>query len=393
MGIGGSGMVVAAKLASSMGYEITGCDLESASAYSKHIQKGHDKKHLKNVDLLVISPAILYQSAKHPEFVEGKKRRIVMTWQKFMGKILLKNKKIIAIAGTHGKSTTTAMVGKMLEDAGFDPIVVLGASVKKWKGGIRIGKGKYAVVEADEFNDNFLNYSPEIIILNNIEFDHPDYFKNENDVRKSFQKFVDKLKNKNNLITQKDSLNKKFNLKVLGEHNQKNANMVYLLGRKLGISEKEIVKSLQSFTGIGRRMEFLGISKKGFKVYDDYAHHPTAIKTTLEGLRKEYPNKNIWAIIEAHGFERTFKLLKKYKNIFNSVDGVVIGPIFKARDKKTHNLTGESIAKISGHKNIFYCDSFNKIAVLINQKLKKGGIVVVMGAGKSYLWARAILGL
>lgn len=391
MGIGGSGMAAVAKLARKMGYAVSGCDLEGSSAYSKNIKKGHNVSHLKNIDLLVITPAVLFQSNKDPEYLNAKKRNMVMTWQEFLGKILLRNKRVIAIAGTHGKSTTSAMVGKLLEDSGLDPIVVLGANVSDWGGGVRFGKGQWAVVEADEFNENFLNYEPEIILLNNIEFDHPDYFKNEEHVKKAFGKFVKKLKGKKILITQKDSLKKKFNLKVFGAHNQQNANMVYVLGKKLNISDKKIVKSLESFKGIGRRMELLGKSKKGFRVYDDYAHHPTAVKTTLEGLRKVYPDKKIWCILEAHGFERTYKLLEKYRHIFDSVDGVLVGPIYKARDKKTHGLSSNDIAKVSKHRNIYAVGGYKQIAVLANKMIKKGNVVVVMGAGKSYIWARELL--
>src|SRR3989344_3586046 len=177
------------------------------------------------------------------------------------------------------------MVAKILIDNGFDPSVVIGAYVPEWKGNSRFGKDKYFVVEADEFNDNFLNYHPDIAVITNIEFDHPDYFKSEAQVTKSFEKFKKNLVGKKFLITEKDSLNKRFNLKVFGEHNQKNANMAYLVGRQLKIKKEEIIKSLENFTGIGRRMELIGKVGKTL-VFDDYAHHPTAIKTTLEGLRE-----------------------------------------------------------------------------------------------------------
>jgi len=292
LGIGGSGISGVVKLAESFGHEVSGCDLEGNSAYAKNIFQGHDPKHLKGVDLLVVSPAVFYQNKDNPELVEGQKRKIVMTWQEFLGSVLLKDKKMICIAGTHGKSTTTAMAGHLLIDAGLDPIVVVGAHVKQWKGNSRFGKGDYAVVEADEFNNNFLNYHPDIAVINNIEFDHPDFFKNREEVEASFNKFIKNLKGEKILIRQKDSENIHFNLKVMGEHNQKNANMVYVLGKKLGISNEVIIKSLESFNGIGRRMELIA-DRKGIKVYDDYAHHPTAIKTTLDGVRHEYPDANI----------------------------------------------------------------------------------------------------
>lgn len=382
MGVAGSGTKGVYDLASKMGYFVRGCDLKNG---------GHDERHLKDVDLLVVSPAVLFQNINHPEYVLAKERGIAITWEDFLGNYLLKNKRIIAIAGTHGKSTTTAMSGKLLIDAGYDPTVVLGATVPEWKGNSRYGKGDYAIVEADEFNNNFLNYHPEIILINNIEFDHPDFFTDEKQVFDSFDKFVDNLTGKKILITQRDSLHKHFNLKVFGEHNQKNANMVYLLGKALGIEDKTIVKSLEEFNGIGRRMELLGTSKSGFLVYDDYAHHPTAIKTTLDGVRENFPDKKIWAVIEAHGFKRTSKLLNQYQNIFDSVDGVIIGPIFKARDKETFGMNPKKIAKTSKHKNIFTAETTKVLFRLIKNYVKKGNLVIVMGAGESDQWARQLL--
>jgi len=383
MGVGGSGMAGVSFLASKMGYEVTGCDLETG---------GHDVRHLKNIDLLVVTPAVYFRKVADPELVEGLKKKIVITWQEFLGKYLHKGKKVICIAGTHGKSTTTAMVGKLLEDAEFDPLVNLGANYKDWKGGARYGKGDYFVTEADEFYDNFLNYHPEIIILNNIEFDHPDYFKSEKQMLDSYKQFIANLVGKKILITQKDSLNKKFNLKVFGKHNQKNANMVYVLGKKLGIKEETIIKSLESFPGIERRMELI-FDKGGMKVYDDYAHHPTAIRVTLEGLREKYPKNRIWAVVEPHGFNRTYALLKNYNAIFRSADKVIIGPIFKARDSKTFGMTPKSIAEASGHLDILTADSFDQIKNILSKDIKQGDVIIVMGAGKSNLWAKEICNL
>lgn len=383
MGVGGSGVSGVAALASKMGYKVTGCDLETG---------GHDASHLKNADLLVVTPAVFYQSAKHPELVEGEKRKIVLTWQEFLGKYLQKGKKVIAIAGTHGKSTTTAMVGKLLEDAGFDPLVNLGANYKNWGGGARFGNGEYFVTEADEFYDNFLNYHPEIIILNTVEFDHPDYFKSEKQMRDSYQKFIGNLVGKKILITQKDSLQKRLNLKVFGEHNQKNANMAYALGKKLGIKEETIIKSLEGFEGIGRRMELIS-DVGGIKVYDDYAHHPTAIKATVEAMREKYPNNRLWVIDEPHGYARTKALLPLYKNVFKDADKVIIGPIFKARDNKTFAMTPSLVAKMSGCLGAIGVNSFNQIKNILSKEIRFGDVIIVMGAGKSNLWAKEICNL
>lgn len=413
MGIGGSGMSGVAFLAEKMGYEVTGCDLEESTAYRKDIFKGHDVKHLEGADLLVVSPAIYYQNKDNPELLEGEKRKIVVTWEEFLGKYLAKDKKAICVAGTHGKSTTAAMAGKLLFDAEMDPSVIVGAKIPQWDGNARFGNGKYIVIEADEFNDNFLHYSPEIIILNNIEFDHPDYFSGVEDVFASFKKFISNLTGEKILIYNADSegavklltnidnknihlipysLKKAkidFTLKIPGLHNISNALGVIELGKVLGIPDDLIKESIEDFTGIGRRMELIS-GNSGIKVYDDYAHHPTAIKATLEALRGIYPNSKIWAVDEPHGFARTKALLSLYKGCFDDADEVMIGPIFKARDSEDFGMSPEIVARQCGHPKAKGFESFEKIKEILKKELKNGDVVLVMGAGKSYLWAREI---
>ena len=400
MGVLGSGMSGVASLASKMGYQVTGCDLKTG---------GHDVNHLKDIDLLVVSPAILYQAKADPELNLGLTKKIVTTWEEFLGTTLAKDKKIIAISGTHGKSTTTGMIGKLLEDNGFDPLVMIGANVKSWDGSSRYGKGEYFVIEADEFNDNFLHYKPDIIILNNIEFDHPDYFNSEKQLFDSFRKFVERLIGEKILIVNWDNegvrnlvegldLNKlklikysretadiNLNLKILGDHNITNALGVIELGRVLNIDENRIIESIESFVGIGRRMEEIGKN-----VFDDYAHHPTAIKTTLNGLRNKYPEARIWAIIEPHGFKRTKALLSFYEGAFDSVDKILVGPIYKARDLVDDSVTSESIVDISKHKNIVAVDNLDEILNIIKKESKPNDIFVIMGAGNSDKWAMEI---
>jgi UDP-N-acetylmuramate--alanine ligase len=268
-------------------------------------------------------------------------------------------------------------------------MVLVGAKVPEWNSNARYGTGKYFILEADEFNNNFLYYHPDIAIINNIEFDHPDFFKNKSDVEKSFKKFIGNLKGEKVLITEKDSPNKTFNLKVMGEHNQKNANMVYVLGKKLGIPEYVIINSLESFRGVERRMELIK-DKNGIKIFDDYAHHPTAIKTTLEGVRKVFPKAKILAVVEPHGYKRTQALLAEYRGVFDSVNKVIIGPIFQARDEIDESLTPQKVAQASRHKDAVGLNSFEEITKKYKLLINNYGVIVVMGAGKSYLWAREI---
>ncbi|HJY99053.1 MAG TPA: Mur ligase family protein, partial [Patescibacteria group bacterium] len=272
VGIGGSGMSAVALVARAEGYEVSGCDLEKVSAYGEDFTVGHDRRHVDAADIVVVSPAVFF-AKDNEEVAEAKKQNKFATWQEFVGKTLSSGKKVIAVSGTHGKSTTTAMAGKLLEDAGFDPTVIVGAKVPEWEGNGRPGKGKYFVIEADEFNDNFLHYAPEIIIINNIEFDHPDYFKDEEAVFASFKQFISKLTGPKVLIINKDSqgnrkllesINQKglkiitfspstekipFSLSVPGRHNIENAMGVVKLAEVLGINPAIVEKSLKSFHG------------------------------------------------------------------------------------------------------------------------------------------------
>lgn len=422
IGIGGSGVAGVAALAKKMGHEVTGCDLEGSTAYANKVFKGHDVSHIKDSDLVVVTPAVFYQNAKHPEVVEAEKKGILITWQKFVGDYLSKGKKVICIAGTHGKSTTTAMVGKILVDAGLDPSVVMGANVPEWGGSSRHGKGNYLVIEADEFFDNFLNYYPDIAVINNIEFDHPDYFKSEEQLFNSFEKFIKNLNKKGVLIVNwedvgvrkllkslSDKLNKtgfpktidkvepcqggggigKIKLKVFGRHNFFNACMAYALGKRIGVNDSVIRHSLESFKGIKRRLELIG-EAGGIKIFDDYAHHPTAIRETISALKENFKDNRVFVVIEPHGYERTFALLENYKGIFGKADKVFIGPIFKARDKNTFGITPQKIADVSENKNVYGFNSFRKIKEKVISQIKNGDVILVMGAGKSYLWAKEI---
>lgn len=406
-------MTAVAELAEKSGYEVSGCDLEASTAYAKNILAGHNKAHVKNADLVIVSPAVMFSENGKEEVKEAKKEGKFMTWQEFVGSVLSEGKKVICVAGTHGKSTTTAMLGKLLTEADLDPSVLVGARVSDWNGNARYGAGEYFVLEADEFNDNFLNYSPEIIILNNIEFDHPDYFKNEKEVFESFKKFISRLHGMKILIANEDSegvqkilkeIDKTeikvityssknqslgFELSIPGKHNIANALGVATLAKFLNIDENIIKESLQNFKGIGRRMELIA-SRNGIEVYDDYAHHPTAIKATIDAIRENHPAARIWAIDEPHGFSRTNALINLYKGVFDKADKVLIGPIYKARDSETFGMTPQIVAQKSAHKDAAGYDSFEAIKKILEHELKSGDVVLVMGAGKSYVWAREI---
>lgn len=456
MGIGGSALSGVSIMAKKAGFKVDGCDLEKNTSYLEKVKKEgikvftkHHKKHLIGVDILAATPAVVFQNRKHPEYLVAKEKNIFMTWDEFLGKYLLENKETICITGTHGKSTTTSLAALLFEKAELDPSVIIGAKIGEWTTNYRVGKGKYFIIEADDFYEKFLNYRPSTIILNNIEYDHPDFFSSENDMISSYLKFIRLLEGRKNLILNQDSLgneklfsilpkslskrinifgytffenprisirnsvkivlkskddrgcvfslesntldlNNKYYLSIPGEYNVANATGVIVLAKIYGIKDSVISKVLKEFKGVERRLDLIG-EKGGIKVYDDYAHHPTAIKLTLEALRQKYSKNKIWAVIEPHSYSRTKALLPLYKGAFKFADKVIIGPIYKARDTQKFGVDSFSIVTMSGHKDVRFVSTSAQIANLVRKEAKDGDVIVVMGAGYSYKWSRKIL--
>lgn len=421
LGIAGSGASACAKLAESTGFKVSGCDKNLSGEFTKVLKsiptfESHNPKHLENVDILAVTPAVLSLDPNNPELLEAKKRKIkVMTWQQFMGKYLTKSKFVIAISGTHGKSTTTAMIGKILEDAKLDPTVLMGASFSSWNANFRIGRGKYFVVEADEFNDNFMSLNPDISIVTNIEFDHPEYFKDLESYQRSFQNFLSKTHNlivanlsdvntKNTLVEKRHGEENffppvldysknliDFPLKIPGKHNILNASSAFNLALNLEIPAEKVKQSLQGFLGIGRRMELIG-EINGAKIYSDFAHHPTEIKVTIEALRQKYHNRDIFVFFQPHMFSRTKALFKEFVEVLKNLDvsGVSIIDIYPSREKDTGMIHAKDLVKAIGKANIKY-NKMGEVLEVIKKEISKEAVVIFMGAGDIDSKARQLL--
>jgi len=337
-----------------------------------------------------------------------------LSWQEFQGKYLQKDKMVIAVAGTHGKSTVTAMLGLVLESAGFDPTVEVGAMVPQWKSTARFGHSKYFVCEADEFNNNFLHYSPAIIIINNLEMDHPEFFHNFEEFLEAFVKFIKKIKGPKILIVDKQDqgvqklllktkewlIKEKvkvvdfyrggiFNLKVPGTHNVVNARAVVACGKELNIDFNKIRLALEKFKGVDRRFELIG-EKKGVKVFDDYAVHHTAVQETLQAAREKYPKQRIWAIFEPHQYSRLKLFLNEFAESLNLADKVVVTAIYPCREKIDPTIKVEDLVQKIGDK-AEYLEDFEDVAEKVSQQTKTGDVIIVLGAGKSYLLSKMIL--
>lgn len=399
-------MSAAAEIAKVYGYEVSGCDLKTG---------GHDVSHLEGVDILAVTPAVFLQSSQHSELKTAQLKGIVMTWQEFMGKYLHKDKQVICIAGAHGKSTTTALAGLLLESAGLNPTVELGAKVPAWNANFRVGQGKYFVSEADEYYHNFLNYHPQIVILTMIEMDHPEYFQTFDKVLDAYKQFIELLSPHGVLIYNSSdsgvsqlikSLDARrytlipysisdfpsnLTLQVPGNHNRENAAAIIKLAEILKIDHELTNQVLTNFSGIGRRLELIG-KKHGIYVYDDYANHPTSYKATLQAVKEKYPDSRIWAVIEPHTFSRPKATLPDYPAAFQDAHQVIVSKIFASRETDPGDFSGANIAKTIGPKAV-YIPEFEDIVNHVKSSIKSGAnpIILVMGSGDSSKLAHIIL--
>lgn len=406
LGIGGSGASAAAAIAQAQGYEVTGCDLNPHNEFTTifkpdQLLTGHSPKHLSvhlrgantNIDILAVTPAIFSLDPQNPELLAAKAKGIkILSWQRFMGEHLEKDKFIIAVCGTHGKSTTTAMIAQLLEDAGMDPTVLLGAIIPKWKKNYRLPgqtyhDRRYFVLEADEFNDNFLATHPDITVLTNIEMDHPEYFQNLGHYQESFKKFLGQTKEKV-IHPQKELIN--FPLKVPGQYNILNASEAYQVGMALGIDPQMIKKSLMNFTGIGRRFEYLGKFQKA-EVYSDFGHHPTEIKVTLETAREQFPNSKITMIFQPHMFSRTKALLSDFVKVFQNlpVDKTYLLDIYPSRELDTGLISSQALAEAVGKDNVVYIKT-EELLEKLKTEAGEGSVIFFVGAGDIDQLARKV---
>ncbi len=410
MGIAGSGASAVAAIAQAEGFEVSGCDQTevhnefTAGFANVRLIQGHSAEHIKDVDLLVISPAIPALDPDNPELKAAKSAGIpVLTWQGFMGKYLEKDKFVIAVCGTHGKSTTTAMIAKLLQDTGLNPTAELGAVVPEWQANYRVGKSKYFVTEADEFNDNFLVTQPDIAVITSLEMDHPEYFKDFESYKSSFIKFLSQTKQliianladpnvaevvkvamKQTKASCIDYSKSDFELKlqVPGDYNVLNAQAACHVGLALGVEPLKIRQSLESYQGIGRRQELIG-KVNGAPVFSDFGHHPTEIRVTVEALKKAYPDKKLWLVFQPHMFSRTKALFNEFVRVLKELpaEGTVVLDIYPSREIDRGVVSSKELVEAINSVKVEYASDFEKLAGEFSKSLSGDDVLVFMGAG------------
>jgi len=384
IGIKGIGVSALAGYYLAKGHKISGSDLVLGPHRAKNVPKG--------ADLVIHSPAV---QPNNPEIKQAKKLKIkIQTYPQALGD-LTKEYFTIAVSGTHGKSTTCAMVALILIKAGLDPTVIVGTKLKEFDNkNFRIGKSKYLVIEADEWQASFLNYWPKIIVLLNIEREHLDYYRDLKHILKTYKEFISHLPEDGFLIDarkyslkQKEAKKIKEILQVPGKHNIYNALAALNTARALGISDKISFKALSEYKGTWRRFE---IVKKGKITFiSDYAHHPTEVKATLQAAREKFPNKEIWCIFQPHQYQRTFYLFDDFVRVFSNAptDKLIITDIYDVAGRENRKIkekisSEELIKKIKKAQKAYLPKE--KIKDYLKRNLKGGEIVIIMGAGDVY---------
>jgi UDP-N-acetylmuramate--alanine ligase len=420
---------------------VFGSDLTESAITRKLVKEGvkvkigHKKGHISpQIGLVIYNRAI---KPDNQELAAARRLKIpTFPYSAVLGKIT-GDYTTIAITGSHGKSTTTALAGLTLIKSGLDPTVLVGTTLKEFGGkNARFGRSKYLVIEADDFGAAFLDYSPTLSIVTNIDKEHLDFYKNFTNIKNAFLKFIARTKNGGALILNRDdkllcSLKLKINkiakicglkivwysiknpeakkvkkiIKISGEHNLSNAVAVYALGRLLKIPEKKILSAIGAYRGSWRRMEYRGEIKDKrlkIKVFDDYAHHPTEIKATLKAFKEEFPNKKIICVFQPHQTERLRLLFREFITAFNQADVLVLLPIYKVagRDpsmgsgqvKFAPRFTSQKLAKAVKkkypQKPVFYLANPKNIKKFIVKVLRRSALsprssalMVMMGAG------------
>lgn len=435
-GIGGVSMSGLARILSYQGYIVTGSD-ERPSPSTQKLEKegikvtiGHFAENVDGADLLVYTAAV---KPDNIELVTASGAGIpCINRATLLGEIMKKYPMSFAVSGTHGKTTTTSMLSMIMLEEGLDPTIHIGGELSAIGGNIRIGGSEYFVTEADEYTGSFLKFYPRVAVILNVEYDHVDYFRNIDEVKKAFHNFAGLVPENGHIVVNgddetavdaldgiscgittfgiKDSHNTwsasniefddmgcasytllymgnpvtEISLKVPGIHNVSNSLAAIAACSLAGCSVASASKALQKFTGTCRRFEIKGVSD-GVTIVDDYAHHPSEITATLKAAAK-YNHSRIWCVFQPHTYSRTMSLMDDFSRSFDNADFIILTDIYAAREKDTGEVHSSMLAeKIARRgKKAVYIKDFDSIVELLDKNVKSGDLVITMGAGDVY---------
>jgi UDP-N-acetylmuramate--alanine ligase len=433
VGIGGIGMSGIAELLLNLGYKVSGSDLhnsiitENLSRLGGIIYKGHKSEWIKGADVVVTSSAI---SSNNPEVVEAKETNVpVIMRAEMLAELMRLKKNGIAVAGSHGKTSTTSMVSWMLASAGLDPTIVIGGKVDALGGNAKLGKGEYLVAEADESDGSFLKLSPVIEVVTNIDLEHLDYYRDLEHIKATFLEFIDKIpfygaaiiclddaniadilpsikkrtitygltpqsdiyaddiawEDDRIFFTVNDAAGKlgRIGITPPGIHNVYNALAAVCVGLEVDLSFAKIQAGLQGYAGVQRRMQKKG-EVGGITIVDDYGHHPTEIRATLEAIKQAWPQKRLVVLFQPHRYSRTKALFKEFQTCFHKADYLIMSDIYPASEEPIPGVTGESLleaTRLHGQRHTSYIGELDNMPEELLPMLQEGDLVLTLGAG------------
>ncbi len=445
VGAGGVGMSGLAEiLLLSTPLEISGCDLVASentvrlTKLGAKIAYGHDPAHVREADLVVISSAV---DESNPEVAAAKERGVPLIRRAEMLAEIMRLKQGIAIAGTHGKTTTTSLTGMVLTEAGFDPTIVVGGQVRVLGTNARLGKGDFLVAEADEYDRSFLKLTPVVAVVTNVEADHLDCYKDLAEILDSFAIFANRVpfygavvaclddsgvreilpRVKRRVVTYGESEGSNLQARQIrleasgttfevwegktwslgsvrlplpGRHNVANALAAIAVGRELSIPFPTIARALSEFTGVVRRFEKKG-ERNGVLVVDDYAHHPTEISATLASARQVYPGRRLVALFQPHLYTRTRDFAREFGRALTACDLALVTDVYPSREKPIAGITGElvaSAAREAGQSNVVYLPEKKTLSSELEKHLRSGDLLLTLGAGDVVRFGEQYLG-
>lgn len=429
IGIGGISMSSLADISRQRGYIVAGSDRTSSTMTERLENNGikifysHNAENVEDFDLVIYSGAI---SQDNPELIRAKELNIpCMKRSAYLGKLMLDYKTRIGVAGMHGKTTVTSMISNIYLQAELNPTIVNGAEMSELKGAYRLGNHENFIFEACEYTDSFLDFYPTTAVILNVEMDHPDYFKDLQQIKESFRRYIDiadiaVVNNDDDNIREISEdyegetvsyginipsdymavninyiracaefdvqCNGKFlcniKLSVPGQHNIYNALAAITSAHHNGVDISGIIKGINNFKGAKRRFEYKGVYN-GAMIYEDYAHHPSEVKTTLSAVKGMGYNK-VWCVYQPHTYSRTAELYNDFLTVFDELsdtDTVILIDIYAAREDNIYGVTSKKLTGSIGKNNVIYIENFDKTAEYIKENVSDGDIVLLMGAG------------
>lgn len=433
VGVGGFGLSAIARVLLQQGYYITGSDrsanalTDALAAEGATIFNGHDAQHVMGAELVIASSAV---PDDHVELAMARALNIPVYKRSDVIAAIMSGKTGIAVAGTHGKTTTTSMIAHILLDTGQQPSYIVGGILRNKGVNAGVGRGKAFVIEADEYDNMFHGLRPQVAVITSVEYDHPDFFKTPGEMIQSFSKFIGLLPEDGLLIACVDDATtailaqnrfvnglpvitygidngvaawRALNLRVEGQHtlfdvmrdgkslgtaavmipgkhNVLNALAALITADDQGVPLADAAKALAGFQGAGRRFDLRG-DVGGVAVIDDYAHHPTAIRSTLEAARQRYPDRAVWAVWQPHTFSRTESLMDAYLRAFDDADHVLVTDIYAAREKPLPGVSSANLVSEMKHADVRHTPSLKDAVRVLNNDVQAPAVIVIMSAG------------